>query len=95
MATGEDLRWSTTEGGQPSLSNRLMHWYLDQVRLLTAYNPNTLKAFMDVLHLVKSPATLFQPDILAQVLKGAFNGHRQDEQSALLPGDWEIHSKGN
>lgn len=68
MATGEDLRWSTTEGGQPSLSNRLMHWYLDQVRLLTAHNPNTHKAFMEVLHLVKSPATLFQPDILAQVV---------------------------
>lgn len=69
MATGEDMRWSTTEGGQPSVSNRLMYWYLDRVRSITGENPNALKAFMEVLHLVKPPATLFQPDILASVLK--------------------------
>lgn len=69
MATGEDLRWSTTEGGQPSVINRLMHWYLDRVRLVTNENPNALKAFMEVLHLLKPPTTLFQPNILASVLK--------------------------
>lgn len=74
MATGEDLRWSTTEGGQPSRINRLMHWYLDRVRLVTTENPNALKAFMEVLHLVKPPTTLFQLDILASVLKRTIKG---------------------
>jgi 2-polyprenyl-6-methoxyphenol hydroxylase-like FAD-dependent oxidoreductase len=69
MATGEDLRWATTQGGQPAGSYRLMHWYLDRVRLLTTENPNALKAFMEVLHLLKPPTTLFRPDILVQVLK--------------------------
>lgn len=71
MATSEDLRWATTKGGQPTTSQRLLHWYLDQVRRLTVEHPDALQAFMEVLHLIKPPATLFQPAILVPVLQRA------------------------
>jgi 2-polyprenyl-6-methoxyphenol hydroxylase-like FAD-dependent oxidoreductase len=81
MATGEDFRWPTTEGGQPDLIARLMQKYLDRVLLLTAENPEMHKLFLEVMHLLKPPSAFFQPNILLQVLKQAINGHRKDEQS--------------
>lgn len=86
MATSEDLRWSTTEGSQPSIINRLMQWYIDRVRSVTINNPKALEAFLEVLHLVKPPTTLFQPNILASVLKQLIRdiGSRAASKSVLL-----------
>ena len=83
MATGEDFRWPTTEGGQLDLKIRLMHWYLDQVRLLTAQSPQAFKIFMEVLHLQKDPTALFQPSIVLQLLFSKINRRRQDESCIL------------
>ncbi len=69
MATSDDFRWSTTEGGKPDLMTRLMHKYLDRVMWLAGENPEVYKAFAEVLHLLKPPTTLFYPGILARVLK--------------------------
>ena len=74
MATNEDLRWSTTEGSQTSIINRLMQWYIDRVRSVTINNPKALEAFLEVLHLVKPPTTLFQPHILVSVLNQLVKG---------------------
>jgi len=74
MATGEDLRWPTTEGGQPDRMSRLMHRYIDQVLLLALDHPEIYKTFGEVVHMVKPPTALFQPGILAQVLRQAIGG---------------------
>ncbi len=86
MATSEDLRWSTTEGGQTSIINRPMQWYIERVQSVTINNPKALEAFLEVLHLVKPPTTLFQPNILASVLKHLVKGigSRAASKSVLL-----------
>jgi hypothetical protein len=68
LATGEDFRYSTTEGAQPHLATRVLRPYLDQVLLTAAENPNAHQAFLQVLHLVKPPTALFHISVLAPVL---------------------------
>ena len=74
MATGEDLRWPTTEGGQPDRMSRLMHQYMDRVQLLSINNIGVYQTFWEVVHMLKPPTALFQPSILAQVLRQAIGG---------------------
>jgi 2-polyprenyl-6-methoxyphenol hydroxylase-like FAD-dependent oxidoreductase len=71
MATGEDLRWQTTEGGQLDRMSRLMHQYIDRVLLLALDHPKIYQTFGEVAHMVKPPTALFQPGILVQVLRHA------------------------
>jgi 2-polyprenyl-6-methoxyphenol hydroxylase-like FAD-dependent oxidoreductase len=73
MATGDDFRWSTTQGKQPGLMTRLMHWYLDQIMLVAVHNAWVYKVLMEVTHLLKPPSALFHPAIMTQVLKQATN----------------------
>lgn len=68
IATGDDFRWPTTEGGNPNFINRLMQRYLDRVILATRDNPQVYQALLEVLHLLKSPSSLFQAQILFQAL---------------------------
>lgn len=74
MATGEDLRWATTEGGQPDGMTRLMHRYIDQVMRLGLDNTRIYRTFGEVIHMLKPPSALFQPGILAQVLRQVMSG---------------------
>ena len=69
MATGDDLSWSTTEGGQPGFMTRLMHWYFDQIMWTAAERAEVYKGLVELVHLLKPPTALFQLGILAQVLK--------------------------
>ena len=69
MATGEDSRWSTTEGAKPKWSDRFVQKYLDRVSLLMQDSPVVSKVFAEVVHMVKPPTALFAPNILLQVLK--------------------------
>ena len=68
MATGEDFRYPTTEGGQPDLPTRLMHRYLDRVMERAIVDPVVSQTFGLVLNLTNPPSTLFDPRILARVL---------------------------
>jgi len=68
MATGEDSRWSTTEGAKPRRSDRWVQQYLDRVTVLMQDSPALLKTFAAVVHLVKPPTVLFAPNIVLQVL---------------------------
>lgn len=68
MATGEDSRWSTTEGSKPSRSDRWVQKYLDRVTVLMQDSPVLLKTFAEVVHMVKPPTALFAPNILLRVL---------------------------
>lgn len=71
MATGEDFRWPTTEGGRPSPLTRLMHRYFDGVMALSSRNTAVYGAFIEVSHLCKPPMILFRPGILLRVLAWA------------------------
>jgi flavin-dependent dehydrogenase len=68
LATSEDFRWPATEGGRPALPTRLTHRYMDHVLALSAEHVAVDRAFLEVLHLVKPPTTLFRPAILGRVL---------------------------
>ena len=71
MATGEDSRWSTTEGAKPNWRDRVVQKYVDRVSMLMQDNPTLLTAFAEVVHMVKPPTALFMPNILLQVLIGS------------------------
>ncbi|MBD2568340.1 FAD-dependent oxidoreductase [Anabaena lutea] len=79
IATGEDFRWSTTEGGQTSLINKLMQKYLEQVLMLQSQSPEVHQLFLEVMHMQKQPRAFFHPRILMQVLKQIFTSQGQGE----------------
>ena len=68
MATGEDFRYPTTEGGKRSLMTRFMHGYIDRVLALSSQNRDVYNALVSVLHLMVPPMNLFHPGIAARVL---------------------------
>jgi 2-polyprenyl-6-methoxyphenol hydroxylase-like FAD-dependent oxidoreductase len=68
MATGDDFRWTTTQGGQPNLKARFMHWYVDRVMLAASSDAKVYSVLIKVLHLLKPPTQLFQPRVLVSVL---------------------------
>jgi flavin-dependent dehydrogenase len=73
MATGDDFRWQTTEGGKPNVLTRLLQKYLDQVMKLASEDQKTYEALMRVFHYLKPVSHLFQPYILWQLLKQGRN----------------------
>ncbi|NJO40602.1 MAG: 2-polyprenyl-6-methoxyphenol hydroxylase-like oxidoreductase [Cyanobacteria bacterium CRU_2_1] len=68
MATGEDFRWETTEGGQPGRMTRFMHRYMDRVVQFSINQPQVYRTFIEVAHMIKSPVALFSPKIVLGVL---------------------------
>jgi 2-polyprenyl-6-methoxyphenol hydroxylase-like FAD-dependent oxidoreductase len=68
MATGEDLRYPTTEGARPGLVARLMHRYFDRVNLAATSNAGVNQAFGQVINLLAPPSVLFRPSVLLPAL---------------------------
>lgn len=79
IATGEDLRWQTTEGGRPHLVTGLLHRYFDEVTLLAVESPYTYKVWSEVMHLEKLPSAFFQPGVLARLLYKAIHPRRESK----------------
>jgi hypothetical protein len=79
LATGEDLRYPTTEGARPTLRTRLMHRYLNRLGPVATANRTVNAAFLEVANLVQPPTALFRPSVLLAVLRGAppHCAHRQ------------------
>jgi hypothetical protein len=71
LATGEDLRYPTTEGARPTLRTRLMHRYLNRLGPVATVNRTVNAAFLEVANLVQPPTALFHPNVLLPVLRGA------------------------
>lgn len=67
LATCEDFRYPETEGHRP-LGMSLLKWYAGRVHELANSHPLTTLRFYEVLHMLKSPAALFDPRILFAVL---------------------------
>jgi 2-polyprenyl-6-methoxyphenol hydroxylase-like FAD-dependent oxidoreductase len=68
MATGEDLRFATTDGGRARGVDRAVQKYIERVILSSNQDVVVSRAFTRVLHLLDPPAALFRPAVLARVL---------------------------
>lgn len=68
LATTEAFRYPQVEGKRP-FGIKFNHWYTAQIFNLTATDPTVHSAFLQVLHLLKEPTTLFQPAVLWRVLR--------------------------
>ena len=79
-ATSQDAKYPSVKGmtKAPSVPEKLIGWYMDQVICLTttADNPQTVIALSEVFHMLKSATTLFHPRIALQVLKIQVVGSR-------------------
>ncbi|CAN5473874.1 hypothetical protein BH10CHL1_BH10CHL1_44940 [soil metagenome] len=85
LATGQDVRWPKTTGGQsPDPMTRMVRHYLDRVLATMPYSAAVSEAFLYVQNMLKPPTSLFHPKILWQVLKPA-SWHKTDKttQSAM------------
>lgn len=75
MATGEDLRWPETEGGQPGAKERAMYRFFDRVLLRATQDLVVARSFLKVMHMLTAPTTLMHPSILLRMLRpGGRNG---------------------
>lgn len=84
MATGEDMRYPTTVGGRPSRMSRVMQVYLGAAMEAGTVNHQVQQVVREVMHLVRPPAALFRPAIVAQVAaykvrRPSANGARMHE----------------
>jgi 2-polyprenyl-6-methoxyphenol hydroxylase-like FAD-dependent oxidoreductase len=69
LATGEDLRWPATQGGEINARVKFMHWYIDHVIHLMTQDADVYRRFQLVNHMLAGPETLFHPAILGKVLR--------------------------
>ena len=68
IATGEDFRWENTEGDRPGRAARVVQGYMDRVVRLATLNSHAQRSFLEVVHMLKPPASLFHPSILLPAL---------------------------
>jgi 2-polyprenyl-6-methoxyphenol hydroxylase-like FAD-dependent oxidoreductase len=68
VATGEDLRYPETRGGNVGVPDRLIRRYLDRVVAAAAVDPVVNAAFFDVVGLLAEPTSLMRPALMARVL---------------------------
>lgn len=83
MATSDDFRWETTEGGKPDKITRFMHKYMDEVILLSVHQPQVYKVFAEVIHMMKQPTALFAPGIIFGVLKQMINRKKNNNSQEI------------
>lgn len=70
MATGQDMRWPSAAAGHKSdPMTRLIQGYFDRVLACMVDNPDVAAAFAQVQNMLASPAILFHPRIVWQVLR--------------------------
>ena len=68
MATGADLLWPATQGGEITAPVRFMHWYIDQIMRLIPTSPEVFKRFQRVNHMLDGPEGLFHPAVSLRIL---------------------------
>jgi 2-polyprenyl-6-methoxyphenol hydroxylase-like FAD-dependent oxidoreductase len=69
-STGEDLAYPQVEGKRGPETG-LINWYMRRVVRLTSVDPETLTAFLSLVHLLKPVSEVFKPKILWRVLTQA------------------------
>ncbi len=86
-ATSQDAKYPSVKKSiikSPSVSEKLVGWYMNQVIQLTIHDPQTLLVLLEVIHMLKSAGALFQPRILLQVLKQRLAVQKKSSQAKKL-----------
>ena len=68
LGTGEDLRWPTTVGKRPDMITRVVQNHAQRVLLLGPKSSLATKSFLQMMHMIRSPAVIFHPIILLQMV---------------------------
>jgi flavin-dependent dehydrogenase len=68
LGTSEDMRWPTTLGKRPNMITRLVQNHAQKVLLLAPKSTLATKSFLQMMHMIKSPAIIFHPIILLQLI---------------------------
>ena len=71
LATSEDLRYAGVEGAAASPGVKFMHKYMNNVLRCATRSKTVRKRFLEVQGMLKSPATILRPFVVALVLKEA------------------------
>lgn len=67
MGTSEDLRLPEVEGPRPP-GIGLLYWYGDRFQRLTAVDDESIRTFIQVMHMLKPPTAMFSPRLLLKAL---------------------------
>jgi hypothetical protein len=70
LSTGEDLRFPTTMGDRPGLAARGFQRYADRLMEVGTERADVHLAVLRVLQLLRPPASLFRPSLVAAALRG-------------------------
>jgi len=70
IATGADVRYPTTEGRRPGVTDTVIRGYLDRVIEVSMQDAIVNDAFRRVVNLIDAPAALFRPAIAWRTLTG-------------------------
>ena len=73
LGISEDLRWPTTLGKRPNTVTRLVQNHAQKVLLLGPKSKLATKSFLQMMHMIKSPAIIFHPVILLQLIANRKN----------------------
>ncbi|HJT56730.1 MAG TPA: FAD-dependent monooxygenase, partial [Ktedonobacteraceae bacterium] len=87
LATSQDFLYPATEGERP-FGLSVLHWYMGRVNELTATNSFIVQRFYEVLNLLKTPTSLFDPRILAAVLRKEFASRLPKNMKAFTLGSY-------
>jgi 2-polyprenyl-6-methoxyphenol hydroxylase-like FAD-dependent oxidoreductase len=85
LATSEDFRYPTTEGGRATPLTRMLQRYVDGVIRLGVRDVAAYDAFWQVLHMCKPPASLLAPRLLMRVLAGIAASRRSPSAESEPP----------
>jgi 2-polyprenyl-6-methoxyphenol hydroxylase-like FAD-dependent oxidoreductase len=76
MATSEDYRWPTTEGGLVTRRDRFAAAYVDQVVEAAVRDPRVATTFIKVIHMQLPASALFRPHVLFPVVGRVLSGKK-------------------
>lgn len=85
LATGQDLLWPSAAGAQPDPLTRLMQRYVDLVLQTMVESGEVAARFSRVQNMLSSPAALFHPRVLWQVLRRGSTTKAAPAPSATQP----------
>jgi len=72
-STIEDMRNPDVTGAERNLAHMLTHKFMDRLLKVSAEDENTARAFLQVMHLLKSPISLLHPYILWKMFTHSIN----------------------
>ena len=72
LATCEDFRYPAVTGTK-TLVTDLINWYSGKIHQASMHDPEVYRAFLNVLSLLRPPASLFEPRIVLRALIGSLH----------------------